>query len=85
MHVEKVADSIDMIAAFKNGKIKPLVFLWRGRRIKDLQVKSTWEVRQGEGKQIFFNLSHQNDTIYKVYLDTRSWRWTLESVFSKWL
>lgn len=71
MQIKKVNDSIDMIAVFKGGKIKPLVFLWRGRRIKDLQVKSTWEVIQGEGKRVFFSLLYENDTIYQVYLDTR--------------
>ncbi len=85
MQVDKVNDNIDMIAVFKGGKIKPLVFLWRGRRVTDLQVESSWEVRQGEGKHVFFTLSHESDTVYQVYLDTRSWRWTLETVFSKWL
>lgn len=85
MEIQNVNDNIDMIAAFKGGRIKPLVFMWRGRRVKDLQIESTWEVRQGEGKRVFFSLLHENETIYQVYLDTRSWRWTLETVFSKWV
>ena len=85
MQVQKVNDNIDMIASFKNGKIKPLVFLDRGRRIKDFKVLSSWEIRYGEGKRVFFRISHENDTIYQIYLDTNCWRWTLETVVVKWV
>ena len=85
MQVQKVNDNIDMIASFKNGKIKPLVFLDRGRRIKDFEVLSSWEIRYGEGKRVFFRLAHEGDTIYQVYLDTNCWRWTLETVVVKWV
>ena len=85
MQVQKVNDNIDVIAAFKGGKIKPLVFLWRGRRIKNLELLSSREIRYGEGKKIFFKLSYQNDTIYQLYLDTNCWRWILETVFVKWV
>ncbi len=59
--VRKVNDNIDMIAAFKGGKIKPLVFLDRGRRIKDFEVLSSREIRYEE---VFFKLTHEGDTIY---------------------
>lgn len=85
MQVQKVNDNIDMIALFKNGKIKPLVFLWRGQRMKDLVVLSSWEIRYGEGKRVFFKVCYENDTIYQIYLDTNCWRWTLETVFVKWV
>ena len=85
MAVSKRNDSIDVIASFKSGKIKPLVILWRGRRLKDLVVLSSWEIRYGEGKRVFFKLSHENDSILQVYLDTNCWRWTLETVVVKWI
>ena len=80
MSVTKRNDSINVIASFNNGKIGPLVILWRGRRLKDFVVLSSWEIRYGEGKRVFFKISHENDTIYQVYLDTNCWEWTLENI-----
>ncbi len=57
MQVQKVNDNIDMIAAFKGGKIKPLVFLDRGRRIKGFEVLSSREIRYEEGKRFFLDIS----------------------------
>lgn len=85
MQVQKIDEGIDVVAIFKGGKIKPLVFMHRGRKRKDLVVLSSWEIRYGEGKRIFFRVSHENDTIYQIYLDTDDWRWTLETVFVKWI
>ena len=85
MQVQKIDEDINVIAVFKGGKIKPLVFMHRGRRMKDLVVLSSWEIRYGEGKRIFFRVSHENRTIYQIYLDTDDWRWTLETVFVKWI
>jgi hypothetical protein len=85
MSVTKRNDSIDVIASFKSGKIKPLVILWRGRRLKDFEFLSSWEVRYGEGKRVFFKILHENDTILQVYLDTNCWRWTLETEVVKWV
>lgn len=84
--VEKINDDIDVIAGFENGNIKPLVFEWRGRRIREFEVASTWQVRQGQWVHIYFSLfNKESKEVYEIYFDTSVFKWTLARVFSNWL
>lgn len=74
-----VEEKIEVGAIFRRGKVKPVWFIWKGRRHMVKQITYDWHEKKGETLFHFFQLIAEAG-VYKVSLDSRSLTWNLEEI-----
>jgi lipocalin len=75
--IEKIDESIDVVAAFTEGKILPVLFSWRNRRYKNLKVNAMWSRTEGDAKIVNFSVTADNSNLYELCFNTRFFQWSL--------
>ena len=55
--LEVIDEFIDVSAIFRNGRIKPISFIWNRERYKIQEITYTWNDCQGEAKLYYFSVS----------------------------
>lgn len=81
MQSYSVMDSIEVIAAFKKGKVVPLVFSWRGRRYQDFKVIKSWDKFDNRVKVLYYTVKLEN-ACYEIFYNTGELNWSLTKVLS---
>jgi len=74
--LEQINEPIEVATVFKQGRIIPFKFFWKGREylVKKINLNySTWE---GRSKIYFFAVS-DNTNYFKLQFDSNSLHWTL--------
>ncbi len=79
--VEEIGESIDVVAAFTDGKILPIIFSWRNRRYSNLKVASSWNTSIGDAKQVHISVTNDSPNLYELCLNTRNFNWSLIKVY----
>jgi hypothetical protein len=79
MQSTTVYESIDVIAAFSKGKVKPLVFSYRGERYQEFQITRTWDKFDGDDKLLCYSLKLGRCN-YEISFNSRDLNWHLIKV-----
>ncbi len=78
--IEDIGDNIDVVAAFTNGKILPILFSWRNRRYINLKVASTWNEKEGESKLVHMTVTADSPNQYEICFNNQNFKWSLVKV-----
>ena len=81
MEQVEVSERIDVLASFKKGGIKPVIFKWNGRNIKIDSINLKYSYSYGDVDYHCFSVS-AGDTAYRICLNGKTLVWRLEEVFS---
>jgi len=75
-----IGERISVIASFgRDSGIRPLRFIWSGRRIVIREVTYKWITKKGDRRIIYFSVTDGN-TLYELSFDTVSTVWKIEEV-----
>jgi hypothetical protein len=77
----EINESVDVVAAFTDGKILPIMFSWENRRYNNLKVASSWDTFIGEAKQIHISVIADTYNLFELCLNTRNLNWSLIKVY----
>ena len=79
--LEKIEESIDVVAAFTAGKIMPMLFSWKHRRYYNLKVASMWNEKEGEARLVHIMVTTDNPNQYELCFNTQSFKWSLVKIY----
>ncbi len=79
MDLEALSDSIDVEAHFTQRGMRPLAFVWQGRRRLVREVTCAWSERDGTLLHRCFAVT-DGETCYELRFDPRALRWHLTKV-----
>mgnify|MGYP001562909493 CR=1 FL=1 len=72
-----IHEPVSVVAVFKNGQVKPVLFRWKDRKISIESISFTWQTTQGE-EQLFHFTVVASRTLYELIFNVRSLVWKLE-------
>lgn len=78
--IEEIGEPIDVVAAFTNGKLMPILFSWHSRRYYNLKVASVWNEREGESRLIHIIVTADTPNQYEICFNTGNFKWNLVKV-----
>ena len=81
--VTEIAESIIVAAVFKDGRMTPRVFLWRGRRYKVDKVLGHYHYFKGVWRQDCYSLSCGAPDVFEVAFDPEDISWRLERLHTE--
>ena len=79
MHIETLNDPIEVDVRFSERGMRPLWFMWQGRRRVVREVTCAWSERDGALVHRWFSVS-DGDTLHELRFDASSLRWHLMKV-----
>jgi hypothetical protein len=79
--VEEISEPIDVVAAFSEGKIWPILFSWRHCRYYNLKVTATWNDRDGDARRVHFSVMSDSANLYEICFHTRFFKWSLAKIY----
>ena len=80
MAYEVIEEPVAVQALFEDGGLKPLAFLWQGRRYPVEQVRFRWQTRDGRATVHFFALVAGGQAC-ELSFRTDDLAWQLEKVW----
>lgn len=72
---------IQVLAWFRNTKITPRWFIWRGRKYKIKQITYNWQERQGGAIINYFSVCSGAD-LYQISFNNTTSGWRLNKIIS---
>lgn len=79
MPQQEIREPVNVLAIFKNDKIRPYCFQWRKSIFFIKSVNFVHSEYQGERKVYHFSVSHSSG-VYELKLDSKSLQWELEKI-----
>jgi len=79
METVSVEECIRVGAAFDNGKVRPVWFLWRNRYYRVKAVNFTWRSNQGAARLHHYSVTDGNSA-YELCFNSSTMEWTLSKV-----
>ncbi len=79
MHTEVLHDPIEVDVRFGSRGMRPLWFVWQGRRRVVREVTCAWSERDGALNYRCFSVS-DGEALYELRFDARALRWHLMKV-----
>jgi hypothetical protein len=79
--LEEVDDQIQVASLFKNGEIRPLKFLWKGREYAVQKINLSYARFEGRAKVYFFAVS-DNTHFFKLQFNSDDLTWRVLEVYS---
>lgn len=74
-----IHEPIEVVALFNCGKLKPLIFVWKGKKIFIEQISFEWQTRMGAARLWHFTAAARR-TLYLLVFNSVALRWTLEGI-----
>ena len=78
--VTLVEEPVDVAAVFRGGKLRPTVFLWRGRRYEIRRVLGTYRAMKGRYLELYYSVMSDNPEVYELRFSTEGMSWSLVRV-----
>ena len=72
-----VSEPIEVLAAFRNERIEPMIFKWGKRHFQIKKVNLVHSERRGREKIFFFSVSDEANA-YRLSLSSETMKWRLE-------
>jgi hypothetical protein len=73
---EQINEPIQVATLFRDGELKPLKFLWKGREFLVKTINLAYSAFEGRSKIYYFAVSDQNN-YFKLQFNSDSLVWTL--------
>lgn len=70
---------IEVLAWFRNAKLTPRMFTWKGKIYKIKRITYNWQERCGQAKINYFSVSTGHD-LYQISYNNTSYSWKLDKV-----
>jgi hypothetical protein len=80
MAYEQIGDQVAVQALFEKGGLRPLAFLWEGRRYPVEQVRFRWQTREGRATLHFFALVAGGQAC-ELSFHSEALTWKLEKIW----
>ncbi len=78
--VTQVEEPVDVSAVFREGRMRPVAFLWRGRKYAVRRCLGSYRFTRGRYLEIYFSVVSEGPDVYELRFSTRDMRWTLMRV-----
>lgn len=78
---EQIAEPIEVLCAFRQQKMEPVVFKWANRHYHIKRVHLVHSEREGREKRMFFSVS-DGANAYRLSFSTNTLDWRLEDMAS---
>ena len=78
---QDIEQTIDVIAVFECGAMKPIRFRWNGRAIKIKQVTGAWQEDVGQTKIRYFAVLDDASNFFQLAYDERHTTWALNKIW----
>lgn len=75
--LEAVDHPIEVLSLFRNDRVRPLRFRWRGRVFKVRRVTGEWTRREGVGWVRYFSVLAENQDYFELAYETERNRWRI--------
>ncbi len=76
---EKIAQTIDVLVAFRKGQVEPMTFKWDGHYYQVKKVNLVHSERRGREKVVIFSVSDEANA-YRLAFSTETLGWELEEM-----
>ncbi len=73
---EQINEPVQVATLFKDGELKPLKFLWKGREYLVRKINLTYSNFEGRAKIYYFAVS-DNNNYFKLQFNSDNLNWTL--------
>jgi len=73
--------SIDVMALYEKGTLRPLRFCWKGRSFRIARVTGTWKAPQGDMWTRHFSVVDARGNVFFLAYDERRTRWTISKLW----
>lgn len=82
---EVINEKVSVVSLYdrNRGKAFPVRVLWQGRSYKIKQIGYHWPVRKGRKLVHIYSVVTENNTSFKLVLDTETLHWILEEVIDE--
>lgn len=80
MRYEEIGDRVEVIALFREGRIQPLKFRWRGRVYRIERVNGEWITDEGRTRYDHFSVMTTGPDVYELCHNRENRVWQLERV-----
>jgi hypothetical protein len=82
---EIINEKVSVVSVYERteGKVMPCKIKWQDKVYKVKQVGLHYPVRQGRKLLHYFSVVTENNTSFKLRLDTENLHWTLEEVIDE--
>ena len=79
MH-ETINEPIKVLVSFLGTQVKPLSFVWQGRRYNPTKINLVHSERKGDSRIYYFSVS-DNANFYRLAFDNQSLEWRLLEIY----
>lgn len=79
METVKIGETIQVLAVFKGGRLRPLRFQWQNRTYRIERINGSWIDRQLEQYDLLFSVQIGDET-YCLRFASRDLRWWLDEM-----
>ncbi|MDD5729706.1 MAG: hypothetical protein PHN57_01060 [Candidatus Omnitrophica bacterium] len=76
---EPLAEIIEVLAWFKQGKIYPRLFTWNNKKYKVKRVTYNWQERRGQETINYFSVSTGSD-LYQISFNAKTLGWRIDKI-----
>ena len=78
---QELTDSIEVIALFEQGTLRPCRFRWRGKVHKVTRITSDWQSSAGEIRLRYFAVIDSVADCFQLCYDEGNCNWTLAKIW----
>jgi len=78
---QDIEESVDVIALFEGGRMRPIRFRWNGRSVTIKQVTGTWKSDVGAHKIRYFAVLDSSSNFFQLAYDERNTAWVLNKIW----
>jgi len=75
-----IDENIRVISLFENGKMKPILFSWRGRNYKVLRTVFSYSKNAGREKIFYFSID-TGGAIFELAFNQERFLWKITKIF----
>jgi hypothetical protein len=80
MRFEDINDPIEVIVVFREGKMRPLKFKWRGRVYKIERINGGWMSDEGRNRFLHFSVMADGPDVYEITYNPERFGWKIDRV-----
>ena len=74
-----IHEPVAVVAVFEKGRIRPILFRWKDKKISIENVSFTWQTMQGKERSLHFTVVAAQ-TLYELVFNTSSIVWNIEQI-----
>jgi hypothetical protein len=80
MHIERVNEPVEVLAAFRRGRLDPLALKWKGRKERIIKVNLVHTEQHGREQTHYFSVTGTGAS-YRLAYRPLAFQWILEEVW----